>query len=269
MKTRGYHQEAPGRLTIIDELTRADVKTDKVSYLCICDCGNWYITRTDAFNKGGSDGGSFSCGCLNKESYTRIFSDKEVIEKRTNSIIQTLEKQGRIPHSGDIINDWKIMETKVEDGRRYARAICPYCKNLSHWIRYDGIENGHVLSCGCRSSYFSKAVENICKILDENNIKYITEKTFDDCIFEKTGKKGKFDFYVNNYYIIEYDGEQHFKPGFGHGQDKLLEIQERDRIKNEYCFKHNIPIIRIPYTCEEITLEELIPNTSHYLLRSN
>ena len=70
--------------------------------------------------------------------------------------------------------------------------------------------------------------------------------------------------------IIEYDGIQHFKAGTGiwDSPEKVAATQYRDEIKNKYCFNHNIPIIRIPYThMDKITLEDLLPETSQFLLK--
>ena len=40
-----------------------------------------------------------------------------------------------------------------------------------------------------------------------------------------------------------------------------------DNLKNEYCFSHQIPIIRIPYThLEDISLTDLELATSNYIL---
>ena len=48
--------------------------------------------------------------------------------------------------------------------------------------------------------------------------------------------------------IIEYDGEQHFKPisAFG-GEDGFWTTITHDAIKNQYCEDNNINILRIPY----------------------
>ena len=46
--------------------------------------------------------------------------------------------------------------------------------------------------------------------------------------------------------FIEYDGSQHYKDGI-HWTETKDDIQQRDKIKNEYCQKHNIPLLRIPY----------------------
>lgn len=72
------------------------------------------------------------------------------------------------------------------------------------------------------------------------------KKLFENCRFPNTNYKAKFDFYVNNQYIIKYDGIQHFKK-LNNNWESLSTIQEKDNFKNEWCIKHNIPIIRIPY----------------------
>ena len=57
------------------------------------------------------------------------------------------------------------------------------------------------------------------------------------------------DFYIPSINtIIEYDGVQHFKPIslFG-GVKEFIKIQERDKIKNDYCIKNGIKMIRISY----------------------
>ena len=48
--------------------------------------------------------------------------------------------------------------------------------------------------------------KTIEKILTENNISFEKEKVFDTCKFI-SGQYARFDFYVDNNYIIEYDGE--------------------------------------------------------------
>ena len=46
--------------------------------------------------------------------------------------------------------------------------------------------------------------------------------------------------------LIEYDGEQHSEPvAFFGGKSKHLETRRYDKIKSDYCLKHNIPLLRI------------------------
>ena len=65
--------------------------------------------------------------------------------------------------------------------------------------------NGHKTSCGCLRS---KGEQKIIQILQENNILFEKEKTFENCFYPDTGGMCRFDFYLPDYNIlIEYDGE--------------------------------------------------------------
>lgn len=59
-----------------------------------------------------------------------------------------------------------------------------------------------------KASSMSSGAKKIIMLLEENKINYETEKIFDSC---KGIRYLPFDFYVNNNYLIEYDGEQHYK----------------------------------------------------------
>ena len=91
----------------------------------------------------------------------------------------------------------------------------------------------------------SKYEESIMKILKQEQLSFVREKTFSDL------KRGlfRFDFYIPNFkgrpILIEVDGEQHFKPVYG--RQAFLKGQEHDRRKNSYCLANNIPLYRIPY----------------------
>ncbi len=91
--------------------------------------------------------------------------------------------------------------------------------------------------------------------LVRKNIRFTSEKEFEDCINPKTNYKLRFDFYLPDYNTcIEYDGQQHFHyvPDF-HGDDlqkaKILlkDQQFRDQVKNDYCKAKGIKLIRISY----------------------
>ena len=102
----------------------------------------------------------------------------------------------------------------------------------------------------------------ITKILLENNIPFEREYV----VKLPDGSKGRFDFFVDNKYFIEYDGEQHFVAvGAWNGNDGLAKRMEKDALKNEYCMMERIPLIRIPYTEEKIVLETLLINSTPYL----
>lgn len=84
--------------------------------------------------------------------------------------------------------------------------------------------------------------------MDTNHINYEIEKTFDD-LFSENNCPLRFDFYLpNNNICIEVDGKQHFESlnWFG-GNEGFISLIERDKLKDEYCNKKNIKLIRIPY----------------------
>ena len=69
-----------------------------------------------------------------------------------------------------------------------------------------------------------------------------------------------FDFYLPEMNIcIEYDGIQHFKSvDYWCGDEGLLERQNRDLYKTDYCIKNSIKLIRIKY--DEDVIEKLNKN---------
>lgn len=97
----------------------------------------------------------------------------------------------------------------------------------------------------------SHGEQKISQLLMENNIEFIPQYQFDDC--RGKSKPLPFDFGLldNNENIlglIEYNGEQHYRPieYFG-GEKKFKQQIERDQIKKNYCEVNNIPLLIIPY----------------------
>lgn len=121
------------------------------------------------------------------------------------------------------------------------------------------LRSGRSLSCGLHPN-ISKGNTKIAEILDEANIFYETEKKFNSC---KDKKQLPFDFWIDNKYLIEYDGEQHFK------QDSIFDYEythSHDLIKSQWCKENNIPLIRIPYThYDNLKLEDLLLETSIFI----
>jgi predicted nucleic acid-binding Zn-ribbon protein len=108
----------------------------------------------------------------------------------------------------------------------------------------------HLSGHGCPRCSESKGQSLVRQILNKNSVPFVEEKRFDDCTNEFEGRyciKLPFDFYVESLNtIIEYDGIQHYLPSFG---AKSFEITQRnDKLKNSYCKRKKINLIRIPYT---------------------
>ena len=80
--------------------------------------------------------------------------------------------------------------------------------------------------------------------LNNKKINFIFQKWFDDC---RDRNPLPFDFYlIDLNTIIEFDGRQHFEET-EHFTYPLELVQKHDKIKNEYCYKNCINLIRIPY----------------------
>lgn len=131
------------------------------------------------------------------------------------------------------------------------------------------LRSGHTISCGCLT--LSHGESRIREILDTAKIPYQTEVTFSDCIFPDSQGLARFDFYVNNQYLIEYDGIQHFEcDNFNKSwntKEHLVKTQQHDLYKNQWCKNNNIPLIRIPYTHEQnLCLEDLKLETTTFLI---
>lgn len=111
----------------------------------------------------------------------------------------------------------------------------------------DRLERGEAVSCGC---LVSKGEEKLKKILQNLDIFFIQQYKFLDCMNPKTGCSLYFDFYLPDYNCcIEYDGEQHFHYADSgwNTKENFEKNKYRDDVKNQYCKKNNIKLIRIPY----------------------
>lgn len=226
-----------GRLLVLEESPRPDsVSGREIYWKCQCDCGNIAIVRGTQLRNGKTQ----SCGCLQKEKTTDL-RKKDITNKRFGHLIALF------PNGLDT-NKHYLWHCKCDCGGE--------CD-----INVSNLTGGLIKSCGCLW-HNSIEIENIKQLLTDADIPYITEYKVN------IGTRNfYFDIYVNNQYIIEYDGEQHFKfktTGWNN-EDNFLKTRERDLIKNKYCFENNIPLIRIPYKTK-YTLEDLKIKTTHFLL---
>ncbi len=232
-----------GKLTVIEA---APNRGGRTYWLCQCECGNKKEICTDSLRSGNTK----SCGCLKKETLAEN-NKKRIIDL-------TGQKFGKL-----------TVIKQVESYRGHSAWLCQCECGNTKIVNSNELKNGDTLSCGClRSSFAEKFIE---KILKENNILYKKEFTFDDLVNEK-GNKYKFDFAIfdnfnNLKYIIEYDGEQHFLyKSDNYYTDTLKERQDKDKIKNDYCLKNNIPLYRIPYWEKNNLSLELI-TSEKYLIK--
>ena len=97
-----------------------------------------------------------------------------------------------------------------------------------------------------RNETDSKGVKLISKILQDFDIEFEREARFPTC---KDILQLPFDFYLAAHNIlIEFDGEQHFKPIHHWGGMKAFEgLQKRDNIKNLWAKKNSIKLFRVRF----------------------
>ena len=115
-------------------------------------------------------------------------------------------------------------------------------------------------SCGCFYNR-SKGETKIMELLQEIKIPYQKEVSFPN-LKGIGGGSVRYDFgiyssdtYEKLLYLIEFDGEQHSLLN-GYGGPNL---QENDKIKNQWCEDNHIPLIRIPYThLKDLCIEDII-----------
>ena len=137
-------------------------------------------------------------------------------------------------------NKYDYSLTTYSDSYTHINIICPthgeFQQNPYNHLNYHG----------CPLCIESKGENTIREILETNNIKYISQKSFNGCTYKR---KLKFDFYLYDKNIcIEYDGIQHFEPNdFFGGKKYFNETKKKDNIKNIFCSKNNIKLIRISY----------------------
>jgi len=127
--------------------------------------------------------------------------------------------------------------------------ILTKCNMCNH--EWEPISNGLIKGRGCPICKVSKGETLINEILTELKINFIQHYVINDIKSIDNGRL-EYDFYFEHdglKIMIEYDGEQHFKPVKKWGGTKRFEQQQRiDLFKNEYCKNNHIKLIRIPYT---------------------
>lgn len=203
--------------------------------ICQCECGN--ITKV--INTGLTSGKTQSCGCLQKEK-AGIATTKDFTNTITPYGIKILQKAKR-----NNKNQW-LWECE-----------CGICGK--HFNELPArVLNGHVTSCGC--ALRSSGERLIKGILQRHHYDYQEQYSLIGCKYKNMLH---FDFAVmiNNIvlFLIEYDGQQHYKAiDFWGGDNDLHIIQKRDQVKSNYCKENNIPLLRLPYTLTAEQIEKEI-----------
>lgn len=116
--------------------------------------------------------------------------------------------------------------------------------------------NSHLTGSGCPICKCSKGEKLVAQTLENLGIKYQREFSFSDLSGNINPLRFDFALFKNNKLscLIEYDGELHFRyvKGFHRGIETFKLHKKYDKLKNKYCKKNNIKLIRISYKCKDI-----------------
>lgn len=115
----------------------------------------------------------------------------------------------------------------------------------------------------------SRAEIKIEEILKDANLNFRMEYSFEGLASEN-GRPLRFDFVVfddDGYvdFIIEYQGRQHYEASskFG-GKRGLYQQQHNDNKKRRFCALHDITLVEIPYTEENLISYDYIMQKAGY-----
>lgn len=226
-----------GNWTVIHK-TDSRNSSGNVMWLCQCECGNTKVVSGISLRKGLSK----SCGCIHREKVSidlrgKHFGDLDVIsdtgrrDKKGNIIWlckckcgsytgvsskhlmqHSVQSCGCASHPYKNITGMRFHNlvalaptNKRSGSAKVWKCICD-CGNICE-VSSANLQNGHTKSCGCLSSYGESVIS---KILESNNIIFEKQKMFDSCRFPETNTMTKFDFYIDNRFLLEYDGNYHF-----------------------------------------------------------
>lgn len=217
-----------GRYILLDEFNGLQ---KKIRHKHIC--GRIVDTQPCVFLKR-----KYECVCCEKPNNGRLISDEEYRQRLLH------EFDGEYEPVDTYINSSTRIKVKHKCG-------CIFdVKPHKLFLR-------HTLCPQCKSS---KGESKIVSFLTKNNINFRYEYCFEDC---KHLKCLPFDFAIfdennNLTMLIEYDGEQHFRPVdyFG-GEEAYKERVRNDKIKEDYCKDNCIRLLRIKYT-EYDKLEDIL-----------
>lgn len=206
-------------------------------WICQCDCDKQTIRSITMNNL--KRGKTQSCGC-------------DLI--RAEDIIG--EKFGKL----------KVLSIDKETyNRRGKQVICECDCGNKKSICCTDLKSGHILSCGCLGTSAGEFL--LEQLFINNSIQYKKQVSFPDLIGDNNLLRFDFEIVYNNvFYIIEYQGEQHYHSIKAFGGEKAFIKQKRyDDKKRNYCKDNNIKLIEIPYwDKEKINLKYLKEKLNEY-----
>ena len=218
----------------------AESKYGKLHWVCRCDCGNETVVSSGGLLSGHTK----SCGCYQDEV-------------ASNTHFQDL--------SGRRFDLLTVVRREKDGSRGEARYLCRCDCGNEKVIVGASLVSGLTHSCGCMAQSVGEMI--IDRILNSMGLKYKTQVKFTDLTgigeYPLSFDFGVYDNKDELIFLIEYQGQQHYKPVdyFG-GEEKFQQQQFHDELKREYAEEYiGVPLLEIPYTEDT---EEKIYNSIRY-----
>ena len=195
------------------------------TWTCRCDCGNEVVVSTSNLRSGNTK----SCGCLQKDRASSA-----------SFIDLTGQRFGMLT----VLN---AMPNKNRFGHYEYKCRCD-CGGLAI-VDAANLRTGNTSSCGCIKSYGENYIN---KWLQEHSVNFRPQYSHDKIIYP-SGRRPFFDFAVfdnddNLLCLIEYNGEQHYVPGYGwNDEENHIITVKRDEEKRKQCKRFGIKLHEIPY----------------------
>lgn len=211
-------------------------------YYCTCKCGTKRVVTARALTSGASR----SCGCLHKDIVSNlflndltdeVFGDLTVVSRAENHWSQSGKSMRSVWNCRcKCGHTFKVFSEHLLSGRIDACDVCSD-KQTKGASKYEFRVRQYLESIG---------------LFEGESDGYIQYKTYPDLVGIGGGYL-LYDFFVtmnDNSWLIECQGEQHYKPVDWYGGQAYFEKQqEHDRRKREYAKMINVPLIEIPFTC--------------------
>lgn len=165
-----------------------------------------------------------------------------------------------IEHATKIHNgkyDYSKSKASFRDIHTDMQIMCP--KHGEFWQK----PKNHLAGHGCPICKMPIGEKKIATLLTRRGIDFVRQQPFPNNFLFCTNKLLYVDFYLPEHKAaIEYNGEQHYKEhAFFHKHNSLTQQQERDNAVRDYCRRHKIKLIEIPYwdydNIEQILSKEL------------
>lgn len=188
-------------------------------------CGKEYLTTPHSFHKGYG-----RCPACSAKNFKNIVRDKLGIDN--NTFIKRVHTI-----SG---NRYTFLD-------KYVNAITKLrCKHNKCGFIFEVSPHDFYKGSGCPKCNESKGERFVEQYLLNKHIKYKREFIFNDLV-DKLPLR--FDFYLpESNLCIEYDGKQHFsEQSWMGGKSKFMKQQKHDLMKDKYCLKNKIRLIRLNY----------------------